>query len=116
VLHQLTLASDEIHKRAEHLVDRLRSQTSCPDVFSVEAVSSASGGGALPGLPVPSWAIAISAKCADHFAKQLRTGDPAVFCRVQDGRALIDLRTVLSEDDELLLERIINCSMTEHKV
>jgi L-seryl-tRNA(Ser) seleniumtransferase len=114
VLRQLTLAGDEIRRRAELLVDRMRTQSSSPNLFSVEAVSSASGGGALPEQSVPSWAIAISAESVDHVAKQLRMGAPAVFCRVQDGRALIDLRTVFPEDDESLLKRIVDCSMSEH--
>jgi L-seryl-tRNA(Ser) seleniumtransferase len=109
VLRQLALAADEIHERAERLVARLRAESASPGAFAVQAVSSASGGGALPELTVPSWAVAISAPSADRTAKQLRLGEPAVFGRVQDGCVLIDLRTVLPEDDEALVGRLKEC-------
>jgi L-seryl-tRNA(Ser) seleniumtransferase len=109
VLRQLSLAADEIHTRAEQLVERLRTHLASSEAVSVEPVSSAPGGGALPELSIPSWAIAISCKSADHAAKQLRMGKPAVFCRVQDGRILIDLRTVDPADDKSLLGRILEC-------
>jgi hypothetical protein len=37
-------------------------------------------------------------------------GKPAVFGRVQEGRVLIDLRTVLPEDDKSLMDRILECT------
>jgi L-seryl-tRNA(Ser) seleniumtransferase len=109
VLRQLSLPADEIRTRAEQIVERLRTHFSSADVASVQPVSSAPGGGALPELSIPSWAIAISCKSADHAARQLRMGKPAVFCRVQDGRVLVDLRTVDPRDDNSLLGRILEC-------
>jgi L-seryl-tRNA(Ser) seleniumtransferase len=109
VLRQLSLPADEIRARAEQLVERLRTQFSSSVVVSVEPVSSAPGGGALPELSIPSWAIAIACESADDAARQLRMGKPAVFCRVQDGRVLIDLRTVFPEDDKSLMSRILEC-------
>jgi L-seryl-tRNA(Ser) seleniumtransferase len=108
-LRQLSLPADEIRTRAEQLVERLRTHFSTRNVVSIEPVSSAPGGGALPELSLPSWAIAISCESADHAARQLRMGKPSVFCRVQEGRVLIDLRTVLPEDDHSLLGRILEC-------
>jgi L-seryl-tRNA(Ser) seleniumtransferase len=109
VLKQLSLSADEIRTRAEQIVERLRTHFSSGDVVSVEPVSSAPGGGALPELSIPSWAVAISSSSADHAARQLRMGQPAVFCRVQEGRVLVDLRTVLPEDDKSLMSRILEC-------
>jgi L-seryl-tRNA(Ser) seleniumtransferase len=109
VLRQLSLPADEIRTRAEQLVERLRTHFASSDAISIEPVSSAPGGGALPELSIPSWAIAIACKSADHAARQLRMGKPAVFCRVQDGRVLVDLRTVDPGDDESLLGRILEC-------
>jgi L-seryl-tRNA(Ser) seleniumtransferase len=110
VLRQLTLTAEEIRPRAERLLLELQASSATPDTFSIEAVASASGGGALPELTVPSWAIAIASPSADHFAKELRLGNPAVFSRMQDGKTLIDLRTVLPEDEQSLLRSILNCS------
>lgn len=109
VLRQLSLGADEIRKRAEQMVDRLRTHVTSSNAFAVEEVSSAPGGGALPELSIPSWAIAIGSGSADHVAKQLRSGKPAVFGRVRDGRVLLDLRTVMPEDDKSLVGRILEC-------
>jgi L-seryl-tRNA(Ser) seleniumtransferase len=114
VLHQLSLSADTIRARADQLVEQLRSRFSSSDVFAVEAISSAPGGGALPELSIPSWAVAISCDSANYFARELRMGRPAVFCRVQDDRVLIDLRTVLPEDDKTLMGRILECVMVCH--
>src|SRR5262249_5996235 len=94
VLRQLSLSADEIRARAEQLAERLRTHFASSNVVSVEPVSSASGGGALPELSLPSWSIAISCKSTDRTARRLRMGDPAVFGRVHEGRILLDLRTV----------------------
>jgi L-seryl-tRNA(Ser) seleniumtransferase len=109
VLRQLSLSADDIRARADQLVGRLRPHFESSDALAVEQVSSASGGGALPELSLPSWAIAISAASADQLARQLRTGSPAVFGRVQDDRLLVDLRTVDPADDAELLGRLLEC-------
>jgi L-seryl-tRNA(Ser) seleniumtransferase len=114
VLHQLSLSAETIRARAEQILQQLQTRFSSSDAFAVEAVSSAPGGGALPELSIPSWAVAISCGSADQFARELRIGRPAVFCRVQDGRVMIDLRTVLPEDDKTLMGRILECMMACH--
>jgi L-seryl-tRNA(Ser) seleniumtransferase len=107
VLRQLALSADGIRGRAERLVERLCLQASTPNKFAVQSVSSAPGGGALPQQTLPSWAIAIACDDANRLAKQLRLGEPAVFCRVQDDRLLVDLRTVLPEEDEMVCKRLV---------
>jgi hypothetical protein len=42
------------------------------------------------------------------LARKLRIGSPAVFPRVQEGCTLIDMRTVLAEDDDALLGRLVD--------
>jgi L-seryl-tRNA(Ser) seleniumtransferase len=113
VLRQLALTADEIRTRAERSLARLQSESASPNAFSLQEVASASGGGALPEIAVPSWAIAISAANADHCARQLRLGNPSVFSRVQDGKVLIDLRTVLPHDEEALVKCLLACRPTE---
>jgi L-seryl-tRNA(Ser) seleniumtransferase len=113
VLRQLALTANEIRTRAERLLARLQAESTSPAAFSLEAVASASGGGALPEMTVPSWAVAISASRADHFARQLRLGTPSVFSRVQEGKVLIDLRTVLPHDEDALVKCLLACHLTE---
>jgi L-seryl-tRNA(Ser) seleniumtransferase len=110
VLRQLTTSAEEIRQRAEQLLARLQAESSTPGSFSLQEVASASGGGALPELAVPSWAIAISTRGADRLARALRLGDPAVLARIEEGKVLIDLRTVEPQDEEALAKRLMESS------
>ena len=111
VLAQLALSADGIRPRGERLLERLQNQSATPAAFSLEAVASASGGGALPEMKLPSWAIAISSASPADIAKQLRLGAPAVLAYVKEGRTLIDLRTVQPKDDDALLQRLLACTL-----
>lgn len=109
VLRQLSLTADEIRIRADRLIERLHATAnSSRDVFALHRVESAPGGGALAGQTIASWAIAISIPNPEQLAQRLRIGTPAVMTRVQEGRNLIDLRTVLDEDEESLISRILD--------
>jgi L-seryl-tRNA(Ser) seleniumtransferase len=57
------------------------------------------GGGALPGVIVPSAGVALAARSADRLAAVLRTGDPPAVARIESGRVILDLRTVPPERD-----------------
>jgi len=58
------------------------------------------GGGALPLLEIPGPAVALDAgpAGADALAAALRAGDPPLIGRIQDGRLLLDPRTLTDED------------------
>ncbi|HYC51071.1 MAG TPA: L-seryl-tRNA(Sec) selenium transferase [Gemmatimonadaceae bacterium] len=60
------------------------------------------GGGAFPGARLPSIALAIG-RDAQRIEARLRLGEPAVIGRVAEGRLLLDLRTVLPEDEAPLI-------------
>src|SRR6185503_14294192 len=104
-----------IEARAERFLAQLQAQSGSPGAYSLQAVASASGGGALPEITMPSFAVAvaIAALNPDDVSKQLRLGNPAVLSRVKDGVTLIDFRTVLPQDEEALLRRILACSSEE---
>jgi L-seryl-tRNA(Ser) seleniumtransferase len=69
---------------------------------SVTEMSSAIGGGSLPGETLESVGLVVTGPGADALARRLRTGDPAVVGRVQDGAVLLDLRTIDPGDDAAL--------------
>jgi L-seryl-tRNA(Ser) seleniumtransferase len=60
------------------------------------------GGGSLPGYAIPSWSVALPSRSPERLAARLRTGNPAVFCRVDGETLLFDLRTVDPVDDDRL--------------
>ena len=59
------------------------------------------GGGAAPSAVLPTRLLALSCKdlSAEELAARLRTSDPPVIARVEDGQVLLDLRTVFPEQD-----------------
>jgi L-seryl-tRNA(Ser) seleniumtransferase len=65
------------------------------------------GGGSLPGEVIPSVALSLRPPGIDRAHRRLRTGNPAVIGRVQGGSILLDLRTVLPEEDESLTAALV---------
>jgi len=63
------------------------------------------GGGSLPGQTLPSFGLALdwhSGAATNRLLAALRAGEPAVLGRIEDGRVVLDLRTVdPSADPEL---------------
>ena len=64
---------------------------------------SAVGGGSLPGGTLPSVALVIATKDVDQIAAELRNAQPPIIARIDNERVLLDPRTVLPEQDEILL-------------
>jgi L-seryl-tRNA(Ser) seleniumtransferase len=69
---------------------------------TVLACASAVGGGSLPGETLPSFAVAIGG-APDDLARRLRQGTPPVIGRIADDRLLLDVRTVLEEQEPALI-------------
>jgi len=89
------LPLDGLMDRAQRLADHLVRHG--VDARAV-ASSSAVGGGAAPGVTLPSAAVSLPAE----LAERLRRGRPPVVGRVEDGRCLLDLRTVDAASDEIV--------------
>jgi L-seryl-tRNA(Ser) seleniumtransferase len=64
------------------------------------------GGGTLAEAPVWSAALAVQSRSADALARALRAGSPPVLARIQGDRLLLDARTVLPDEDELLISAV----------
>ena len=94
---QRMLAADvaDLRARADALAARLRAA-------GIDAVAVASearvGGGGAPEHPLPSAAVAVPA----GWAEPLRLGSLPVMARVDGDRTLLDLRSLLPEDDDAL--------------
>jgi L-seryl-tRNA(Ser) seleniumtransferase len=106
-LRLLTTSKEDLRRRAEALAGKLRT---VPGISKVEVREESAfvGGGSLPDLPLPSAIVAVSpASMSDAvLAERLRTGDPAVMARVQEGQVLLDLRTVFERQEEGLLRAV----------
>jgi L-seryl-tRNA(Ser) seleniumtransferase len=64
------------------------------------------GGGSLPGETLPTHLVALAGESPDAVAARLRAGEPPVIARIEDGRLVLDPRTILPEQ-EVLLWRLV---------
>jgi L-seryl-tRNA(Ser) seleniumtransferase len=97
VWRMIARSLEELRERAAAIAEGLGATASVVDVRSTV------GGGSLPGETLPSAAVAIRGGSADRLLAALRTGVPPVVGRIEDGRAVFDLRTVEPDDDHALL-------------
>jgi L-seryl-tRNA(Ser) seleniumtransferase len=100
-LKMMHLTSTEIGARAEALASQVRSSKLNTEIIDGESVI---GGGAAPSSVLPTRLLALSCEglSADELSARLRASDPPIVARVTDGRVLLDLRTVLFDQDESL--------------
>ncbi len=123
-LRMMQLPKEEITKRAEAVVlaignksgDEAHSPRSefgkdlAADLVEGESLV---GGGSAPSAVLPTTLIALTSRShsADELAARLRAAQPGVIARVEDGRVLLDLRTVFPAQDQelsLILRQLAN--------
>ena len=107
LLSLLTTSPDNLKNRADRLAPQLAAAAA---IATAEVVSDETylGGGSVPSQRLPTWCIAMTPAKAtvDELARRLRTGTPAVFPRVQRDRLILDLRSVLPDQDIQLTEAV----------
>ncbi|MCX7756183.1 MAG: L-seryl-tRNA(Sec) selenium transferase [Anaerolineales bacterium] len=64
---------------------------------------SAIGGGSLPGETLPTFVLSLSVKSPEKVLASLRKRTPPIIARTENNRVLLDPRTVLPEQEPLLL-------------
>lgn len=101
-LKLMTAPAEELRARADALTSAVMQNTS----LRVEVIVTESliGGGAAPTAALPSFAIAVthSRSSADEVAAKLRGSRPPIIGRVEDGRVMLDLRTIFPEQDAIV--------------
>jgi L-seryl-tRNA(Ser) seleniumtransferase len=68
------------------------------------------GGGSTPEQALPTYLIAVESEQVASLERRLREGDPAVVARIEDERLLLDLRTVLPEEEALLVKAVLSAA------
>lgn len=106
-LRMMRLTERAIDERAEHLMRKLHVSSPRLDI-EVVATRSVIGGGSAPGSTLPTRALAVSSATmsADVIAETLRRWATPIIVRVEQGRVLLDLRTVEPEHDGLILKAV----------
>jgi len=65
------------------------------------------GGGSIPGGTLPTRLVSINCRGkAQKLADEVRKGTPSVIGRIEENNLILDPRTVLPEEDELLVRRL----------
>ncbi|HEX6906881.1 MAG TPA: L-seryl-tRNA(Sec) selenium transferase [Terriglobales bacterium] len=109
-LRMLRLPPEAIEGRAEAVKQKL----SKAGRLSLEIVDGRSvvGGGAAPAATLPTRLLAVTCEglSADECAARLRAGESPIVARVEEGRVLLDLRTVFPEQDELVARALATIS------
>ena len=102
VLHMMRLTKEEIGKRAENLTAQIAGNRLVAEIIDSESLI---GGGTTPSSTLPTKLLALSRDgfSADELAVELRNSDPPIIGRVEQGRVLLDLRTVFPEQDSLIV-------------
>jgi L-seryl-tRNA(Ser) seleniumtransferase len=114
VWRMIAAPPEELRARADRIASAIRSakkQTTADTRVEVHVVrcASAIGGGALPGETMPSYAVAIAVARPDDLARALRLAAPPVVGRIAERQLLLDVRTVLAEQEPGLVEAV--CSV-----
>ncbi len=99
VWRMISMPAENVRMRAEAWMSALRTGAVIPSESTV-------GGGSLPGESLKTYVLALDAPSPDRLLKSLRQANPPVVARTEEGRVLLDPRTVLPEDEPALLDAL----------
>ena len=108
VWEMLGASAESIAARAQGWQRRLMEQGALAEVVAAE---STVGGGSLPGERLATTALAITPRRggggAAELLRRLRQHEPPVIGRIVEERVLLDPRTVLPGEDDVIVEAVI---------
>lgn len=98
-LAMLLEPEEQLLEKAEDLKDLLQPHTNGKFNITVEQTESQAGGGSAPGHKFISWSVAIEPlqMSVTDLEQMLRQQETPIICRVNKGRALLDMRCVERE-------------------
>jgi L-seryl-tRNA(Ser) seleniumtransferase len=111
-LRMLRLPVEEIRTRAEAVKSRIESEKAVALKIQIISGESVIGGGTAPSAKLPTALLAITHESAnaDALAARLRAVEPPIVARIEEGRVLVDLRTVFPEQDEVITQALTRIS------
>ncbi|PYT10759.1 MAG: L-seryl-tRNA(Sec) selenium transferase [Acidobacteria bacterium] len=103
-LRMLTMTRQAIEDRARRLIDQVAAGPGGTLSLAIVPGLSLPGGGSAPeeGLPTALVAVASGRLSARAIEKRLRAHATPVIARIEEGKVLLDLRTVLEEQEPAL--------------
>jgi L-seryl-tRNA(Ser) seleniumtransferase len=109
----LQIPKDELRARAAAMVTRLQG---LPVKITIGSGTSKIGGGTLPRAILPSITLDFLPEegSVEDFARALRRALPPVIGYIGDGRFKLDLRTIFSHQDDLVIDAIRTACTEPH--
>ena len=102
VLSMLSMTEETLRSRAERLCGEIIRMGGNAEVAQAKSVA---GGGAVPGLELDSYAVAPSGgKSAAEYERELRGQPVPVIGHIEEGRLLLDIRTMFEEDYDYIAQ------------
>ncbi len=106
-LRMIRLAQAAIRGRAEALLERIPGLKA-----ELREGESVVGGGSTPDQSIPTCLIAICGVVQD-IERRLRANDPPVIARIEADEVLLDLRTVLPEEEDHLVNALAALAVSQ---
>jgi L-seryl-tRNA(Ser) seleniumtransferase len=108
-LGMLAMTRKECRQRATALARRLAGAAPGLSSEVLDTVDEA-GGGSLPGVELPGAAVSVRVRGMEvsDLERALRAWRTPIICRVHEGAVLVSPRTLLADDEDVLLEALVS--------
>ena len=102
------MTKEELKDKASNISKLLKSKVKSSVEIELEEIKDQVGGGTAPDVYLDGYAVSISSKdkTAEKIEREFRNLDVPIIVRVAHDKILIDVRTILDDDIELLVDEI----------
>ncbi|MEG0022809.1 MAG: L-seryl-tRNA(Sec) selenium transferase [Cetobacterium sp.] len=100
-------APEDVYTRAKSLKSLLNENDIEADIIESFAMI---GGGSMPEETIPSFALSFPTFNSVSLERELRTGENPIVGRVQNNCFFLDMKTILKDDFEIILNRLLDVS------
>jgi L-seryl-tRNA(Ser) seleniumtransferase len=109
VIRMISESPENLRNQGNAWLERLQ-QLFPDDQWTLVVTQNYVGGGVAPMKELLSYAVSLrSRKAAHEIAKLLRHADPPVIARVEEDCVLFELRTITTEEQELITNTLASC-------
>lgn len=110
VVRMIAMTRQELKNRSQRFIRRLRAALPNSVHVHLSEGSSLVGGGSCPEYALPTTLVVLESSriSPNTIESRLRSQDPPIILRLEEDKALIDLRTVFPEQESALVEGLRN--------
>lgn len=110
VYRMFSLTLEELEKRANKVLKKLKPQIADSAKISVIDGDSQVGSGSVPVETIPSKLLSVKPliHTAENLVKRLRYNNPPIFTRVHREAVLFDFRTIQEKEDTIVTEALLS--------